>query len=154
MNLINKKNIPLFDIGEYCRQITRFLGMAKTSEESSGAVLVPQPHGGAIIQGTNYGNKGGGRPPSAIRRTMRRSLDDRIPLLHAIADDPDVRPRDRIEALKLLAQYGLGESDAWPKDSVVSLVQELADLMAGRLAPEDHEALSREIYRAIERHKP
>lgn len=37
--------------------------------------LVPQPHGGAIRQGGNPGNKGGGRPPNIIRQAMRGLLD-------------------------------------------------------------------------------
>jgi hypothetical protein len=36
--------------------------------------------------GGNYGNPGGGRPPSAIRLRCRGSFEERIPVLEQIAD--------------------------------------------------------------------
>jgi hypothetical protein len=39
---------------------------------------------------------------------MRASLDQRIRIAEAIADNPMVEPRDRLKALDLLAKYGLG----------------------------------------------
>jgi hypothetical protein len=90
-------------------------------------VLVPQPHGGVLRQGGT--NKGGpGRPPSAIRATLRQSFEERVKVLEAIADGevayklrsdgekmsaadltkviPSVA--DRLKAMDLLAKYGLG----------------------------------------------
>ena len=40
--------------------------MVKTTVE-----LIPQPHGGALASGGTPGNKGGGRPPSALREAFR-----------------------------------------------------------------------------------
>lgn len=74
-----------------------------------GGELVPQPHGGAIRHGSTEGNTPGtGRPPSAIREQLRGSFSDRIKILEAIADDPEVSPSDRVKAIDMLAKYGLG----------------------------------------------
>jgi hypothetical protein len=39
---------------------------------------------------------------------MRLSLEERIPILEQLADDPNVAPRDRIKALEVLARFGVG----------------------------------------------
>jgi hypothetical protein len=39
---------------------------------------------------------------------MRGSLEDRLPVLEQMIDDPTVRPADKIRAIDLLAKYGLG----------------------------------------------
>lgn len=54
---------------------------------------------------------GAGRPPSAIRASMRASLDVRLTVAEDIADDKDAAPSERLKALELLARYGLGHSD-------------------------------------------
>jgi hypothetical protein len=61
----------------------------KTSGETGGATLVPQPHGGAIYSGGVPGHKGaGGRPPSAFRELARRIIEDRG-LVQRLADIAD-----------------------------------------------------------------
>src|SRR2546422_3379691 len=67
--------------------------------------LVPQPHGGALLPG---GTGAGGRPSSALRERLRGSLEQRVPVLEAIADDPEADAQDRIRAIEVLAKYGLG----------------------------------------------
>ena len=69
--------------------------------------LVPQQHGGALLTGGVPGNKGGSQPPSKIREAMRRSFAERIPLLEAIADDPEERTFDRLRAIEILGKYAL-----------------------------------------------
>jgi hypothetical protein len=80
-----------------------------SGDDSGAGLLVRQPHGGAIKQGGNVGNRGGmGAVPSAIRERLRGSFAQRITVLEAIADDPDLSPADRIRALDLMARYGIG----------------------------------------------
>lgn len=68
--------------------------------------LVPQAHGGALKPGGD--GVSGGRPPSELRARLRGSLDSRVAILEEIADRPDASPSDRINAISLLARYGLG----------------------------------------------
>jgi uncharacterized membrane protein len=63
--------------------------------------------------GSHDGNTGGkagrsGPLPSSIRGALRQALEDRIPSLIQIADDPKCAPGERIKAIELLARYGLG----------------------------------------------
>lgn len=71
--------------------------------------LVPQARGGAIRYGSLPGGPPGpGRPASAIRATLRQSFDERIRILHEIAEGPDVAHNDRLKAIDLLGKYGMG----------------------------------------------
>src|SRR5438552_3569816 len=102
----------------------------------SASRLVPQPHGGALRHGSQPGNAPGtGRPPSATRAALRRSLNERIPILEGIADGDSFVMRssttslvgskkhvaectrlitpsisDRLAAIREMARYGLGET--------------------------------------------
>ena len=67
---------------------------------------MPGANGGTLLAGGMPGNKGGGRPPSAIRERCRGSFAERIPILEEIADDVDLRPQDRVKAIDVLAKYG------------------------------------------------
>lgn len=62
------------------------------------AVLIPQPHGGALRAGGKPGNRGGsGVPPSALRDRLRDSMADRIPVIESIADgEATVRKEFRV----------------------------------------------------------
>ena len=78
----------------------------------SGIEMVAQQHGGRLRVGSLPGNTPGtGRPPSAIRAAMRLSLDQRLKVAEAIADDEKANPSERLKALELLARYGLGTND-------------------------------------------
>lgn len=69
--------------------------------------LIPQPHGGAIRNGgTNIG--GTGRPPSAIRASLREDFDTRRKILNEIADDTDAPRAERIKAVETIGKFGLG----------------------------------------------
>lgn len=84
---------------------------AKTAADSSPPEpeLVPQSHGGALLSGGAPGNAGGtGRPPSELREKMRGSLEERLHVAEAIADNPQSSDTDRLRALDFLAKYGLG----------------------------------------------
>ena len=84
--------------------------MAKEKAGEKPEGLVPQEHGGAIYQGPPENPVAGpGRPPSAIRRALRKSFDERIAVLEGIADgDHDAKASDRIAALKEMARIGFG----------------------------------------------
>jgi hypothetical protein len=84
---------------------------------------VPQHGVGRLLDGGQFGNQGGGRPPSALRETLRRSFEDRVEILEKIADGKETRTvfvdrgrpveigpshGDRIRALDTMAKYGLG----------------------------------------------
>ena len=67
--------------------------------------LIPQKHGGALLSRGVPGNRGG-RPTSAVRAAAALAVDQRIPVLEAIADDPEGRPADRVRAVDLLGRLG------------------------------------------------
>jgi hypothetical protein len=88
---------------------------------SPNIVMQPAPQGGVLRVG-NPGNKGGGRKPAAIRKKALRMLANRMHLIGSLADGVAIeftdeggtklvspKPSERIQALKLLAELGLGE---------------------------------------------
>jgi len=80
-----------------------------TISEIRGVALVPQPNGSKLLAGGLPGNRGGpGAPPSAIREQLRGSFAERIKVLEEIADNDKYKPRDRAQAIEILARYGLG----------------------------------------------
>lgn len=109
----------------------------ENNEENNGVmpVLVPRPDGrGALNSGGTPGNRGGGRLPNAIRRKARRMLATRLDIVGHIADGVTVqfddgeqlkwvspRPAERLQALKLLADWGLG-----PPVSVADVQERMA----------------------------
>lgn len=59
----------------------------RNNGRKDGTELVPQEHGGALwSHGPPEGAPGPGRPPSRVKEALRKSFDDRIPLLEEIAD--------------------------------------------------------------------
>ncbi len=54
----------------------------------------------------------GGRPPSVLLQKMRGALEERLPILIAIADGEidgeKVKVADQLRAIDLMAKYGLG----------------------------------------------
>lgn len=85
----------------------------KTSAESAGRVLVPQPHGGALRVGGAPGNKGGpGRPPDAFKARMAALADRAARALEVarILDDPE-HPL-YLDAAKWAADRGYGKPEA------------------------------------------
>lgn len=59
---------------------------------------------------------------------MCGSLDKRVPIAEAIADNPKSAPSDRLRALEFLAKYGLGttntETDTDGNDVTVRVVRQ------------------------------
>ena len=89
----------------------------ENSGENFGEGLTPQAHGGALKQGTNFGNRGGGRPKSEIRRACAEAFDSRIPRLLEIMDNAST-PQEYMKALDLLGKYGgLQQIDATSGDN-------------------------------------
>ncbi len=72
--------------------------------------LVPQSHGGALKRGGNHGNKGGtGRPPNALRGSMREILEKGLPHLEEFVtgDREGAKPSDQLRANEIAAKFGL-----------------------------------------------
>jgi hypothetical protein len=85
-------------------------GKARLSDAPVGS-LVRQRNGGALRNGgTNRG--GTGRPPEAIRASIRDSLDALLPTVLEIAYDTDATATDRLRAIEFHARYGLGTADS------------------------------------------
>jgi hypothetical protein len=95
----------------------------KKSVEKSVLALEPQPHGGQLRRGGP--SPGSGRRPSQVRAKALKMFARRLHLVGAIADGVAVqfedggalklispRPGERLQALKLLAELGLGEQVA------------------------------------------
>ena len=89
----------------------------ENSGENFGEGLTPQAHGGALKQGGNFGNRGGGRPKSEIRKACAEAFDSRIPRLLQIMDEAST-PAEYMKALDLLGKYGgLQQIDATSGDN-------------------------------------
>ena len=95
--------------------------------------LVEQPHGGALYRAGVPGNRGGGRPPSAVRRLARLEFEKRIPTLAELADSKTERTRDRIRAIDVLGKYGLGQARGLDEEEFEAVVLELAGAVQRRL---------------------
>lgn len=140
------------------------------SAEESAAVIVRQPNGGALLSGGKRGNKGGGRKPDAIRRMARAMLAERMPVLGQIADGVAVRvqdkldedgfptgesewklftpsPKDRVSALKVLGDLGMGAS--MTSADVHERLRTQIAIMREMLPPELFEALARRLSREV-----
>jgi hypothetical protein len=92
----------------------------ENSGTNSGVVVVPQPHGGALVYGRS--NPGSGRKPAAIRKAAMKMLSRNLPVLEHIASGATVeftengeqklvtpKPGERVAAIKVLAELGMGE---------------------------------------------
>lgn len=100
---------------------------------ADGVELIPQPHGGYLRPGGMPGNRGGGRPPSAVRRLARLEFEKRIPTLAELADSKTERTRDRIRAIDVLGKYGLGQARGLDEEEFEAVVLELAGAVQRRL---------------------
>ena len=75
----------------------------------SAVALIPQRHGGALAKGGYRGNKGGGRPPSALREAFRGDLETARARVAELLEDPDTKPSDIIAIFDRLAKYSMRE---------------------------------------------
>ena len=118
--------------------------MKKTN--SKGVELVPQEHGGALLAGGRPGNKGGGRTPNEIRVLMREPLAKLLPIITEIAEASDIqevtcphcnekhevtswlKARDKLQAVDLLAKYGIGTRQEIEHEGRVILVADTRSL--------------------------
>ena len=71
----------------------------KTPEDSGRdpGDLVPQPHGGALKRGGNYGNKGGRRETSKVRDRLAELRDDMLDELKEKLKAGDLSDSDTIK---------------------------------------------------------
>ena len=90
---------------------------------NGGPVLIPQPHGGALLSGGQIGQTPGpGRPRSAIKHAALQAYGARLHILTEIADNEE--HKERIAALKLLADTGDANR---PMALDPELIRELSD---------------------------
>ena len=83
----------------------------------------------------NPGNAGGtGRPPSVLRERLRGSLEQRVGVLEAIADDPEVDPQDRIRAIDVMGKYGIGTLRELSVDQVRERLQQTVSVIRATLS--------------------
>ncbi len=114
----------------------------KTTDETTVPVgaLIAQEHGGALRNGGT--NKGGtGRPPNALRGSMREILEKGLPHLEEFVtgDREGAKPSDQLRAIEIAAKFGL--------DVKVdkSLVDELWAAIEMHVPDENRAALKREF---------
>lgn len=106
----------------------------------TGVKTVVSPLNGARLPvGAHPGNTGGkpgrsGRPPSAIRKALRESFDNRVHLLEEIADDGS--NKDKLQALELMGRYGLGPLASVNADDIRDKVIATLDVIR-QLCPPD-----------------
>ncbi len=86
--------------------------VSKTTDETTVPVgaLIPQEHGGALRYGGT--NKGGtGRPPNALRGSMREILEKGLPHLEEFVtgEKEDAKPSDQLKAMEIAGRFGLKE---------------------------------------------
>jgi len=75
-------------------------------KKKAGRLETPAHGVGKLKRGGNPGNRGGGRPRSAIREASAAAYDKRIPILEQIADDNQGRAGERIRAIDVLGRQG------------------------------------------------
>jgi hypothetical protein len=91
----------------------------KESPTYDPAALETLEKGGALLRGGNWGNRGGGRPRSAVREASKLAYDERIKVLAQIADSVKNKPGDRIRAIDTLGKHaGISKEEAIPRELV------------------------------------
>lgn len=117
-------------------------------------VMVPQPHGGALKRGGDHPRPG--RRPSQIRKQALKMLASRMPLIGHLADGVAVqfdedgqtklvspKPGERLQALKLLAELGMGEQVA--VSEVKARMRAQVEVLREELPPELFERVAQRL---------
>jgi hypothetical protein len=136
---------------------SRKTAMKTASERPKKKAAKVPPHGrGKLLDGGQFGNAGGGRPPSALRELLRRSFEDRVEILERIADGTETRTMvasegklfevgpshgDRIRALDTMAKYGLGTTRELTVEDVRDRLGATVHLVRRILSPLDADRL-------------
>ena len=102
---------------------------------------MPQPHGGALKRGGNYGNKGGRRETSKVWDRLAELRDDTLDELKEKLKAGDLSASDTIKLASLAAKYTL-RTVAYDQD----LINELWDATEGALS--DDPAVVQKVKRA------
>ena len=124
----------------------------RNTSGGTSAELVPQPHGGALARGGYRGNKGGGRPPSAIREAFRRDLETAHLRIVELLDDPHTKPSDIISIFDKLAKYALGGGRE-AVEMTPEIMNELGAVVARLVTAEaDRRVIKDEWTRVLRRH--
>ena len=112
----------------------------KTPEDSGRdpGDLVPQPHGGRLKRGGNWGNKGGRREVSKVRDRLTELRDDTLDELKKKLRAGDLSDSDTIKLASLAAKYTL-RAVAYDED----LIDELWDATASALL--EHPELAEDV---------
>lgn len=126
--------------------------MAVTPFESEtlGKTLVPQPHGGALINGTNYGNKGGGRPKDINRALATEITTKGLRKTSKGLDDGTVSITEAMPIIK----YGLAIAESVPISIDQPTMLHLVGMALKTTVKDkrEHVAFAAELRRLIESH--
>ena len=121
--------------------------MDKSSKKSS-KVVVGYGVNGNLIPGAGGGRQpGAGRPPNALRGTMREILEKGLPYLEEFVtgEREDAKPSDQLRAIEIAAKFGLE----------VKVDKGLVDELWGAIelhVPDEHRpAIKREFNRIVGR---
>ena len=101
--------------------------------------------------GANFGNKGGlGAVPSVVRQACREAFADRIGVLADIADDKvdGATPNERINAVKTLGSFGLGQRTELVIDNT-TMFSALGDILPNYLDQEQCAAFLRDLHETL-----
>jgi hypothetical protein len=109
----------------------------------------PTHEHGLLRTGGKPGNRGGGRPPSAIKAACRRSFAEALDVATKIAKGQPLTEKgappthaDTIRAFNVLGRYGFHETETILPDLLVqALAKALADNVPPEVLPRTVEAL-------------
>lgn len=129
---------------------------APVETAASNNVMRPGKNGGMLRMGGKPGNRGGGRKPSQIRKKALRMLANRMGLIGHLADGVAVqfeedgstklvspKPGERLQALKLLAELGMGEQVA--VSEVKARMRAQVEVLRDELPPELFERITQRL---------
>jgi len=99
--------------------------------------------------GKKGGHPGAGRPRSEVRDAFQAAGAECLPMLIAIANDKTKRPKDIIDAIKAMLQYGMGNvvEVQLSNDRVLTAI---ARASAKYIKPEDFKAWEEDCKKAIQ----
>lgn len=122
------------------RKPAKKAGKSPTQSPIDRRALVPRANGrGAILQGGNYGNSGGGRPKSEVREAALQGADLAIPILVAMLNDKTLRatnPGVVAQAADKLLKYGLGTQTEVSVDDVKHRLARTLSVLRDMLSPD------------------
>ena len=102
--------------------------MPGNSGENSGPELKPGPVGGMLLAGGVPGNKGGGRPPSAVREKLARVTEKGADWLDAQWDE--LAPHEKLRAIDIAGKFSIGSKVQVSQDVSPELIEAFRVMLA------------------------